>query len=180
MRIRSSSLCSVLLPTLALCGIMWGAQNANAQTQNCFDTLAGMPDMTRMVGVLSLSHVGEDLREVGPFTIFAPTDKAIESASPLLRDRVFPREAGGNGAADPVIAPAVVNAHILIGRYTSAALPDGQSVKTKTRAGNVLEVSNKGGKVTLTTAEGISATVVKADVACSNGVIHVIDQVLVR
>ncbi|MBE9604705.1 fasciclin domain-containing protein [Acetobacteraceae bacterium H6797] len=155
------------------------ASSAMAQSKNCLDTLAGMPEMSRFVGVIAASHVGADLREVGPFTILAPTNAAIEAAPPFLVDRLFPKESDGR-TADPVLAPAAVNAHILAGRYTSTAVSVGQSVQTRTRAGNLIEVSNQNGAVTIAAAGAGEAKVVKSDIACSNGVIHVIDHVLVR
>jgi uncharacterized surface protein with fasciclin (FAS1) repeats len=66
------------------------------------------------------------------------------------------------------------------GRCTSAAQEPGATVTTRSRAGNTITISNVGGKVTLTMAGGITAKVVRSDILCSNGVIHIIDHSLVR
>lgn len=92
----------------------------------------------------------------------------------------FPTTSSGDSSADPVLAPAAVNAHILEGRYTSAALEPGLSMAARTRAGNTIQVTNVDGKVTLRAGNGAVATVLRVDVPCSNGVIHIIDQSLVR
>lgn len=156
-----------------------GAQGAMAQNANCIDTLAGLQDASRFVGVASRVHVAQDLREAGPFTIFVPTNAAIDAVRPALLPILFPGTGEGGVSADPVLAPAAVNAHILPGRYTSAALEPGATVTARSRAGTPITLSNAGGKVTLT-AHGVTATVVRSDILCSNGVIHMIDRSLVR
>jgi uncharacterized surface protein with fasciclin (FAS1) repeats len=151
-----------------------------AQNRNCIDTIAGLQGTTRFVGVASRTHVAEDLRQVGPFTVFVPTDAAIARVAPGLVNVIFPDDRGGSGAADPVLGPAVVNMHILEGRYTSSALKPGETVTTRTRAGTQVTVSNTNGTFTLTAPGGVTATVVDGDKLCSNGVVHIIDQALVR
>lgn len=160
----------------ALAGL---ASNAQAQNKNCVDTLMGLDGGSRFAGVLALTHVAEDIKGAGYFTIFAPTDAAIGAAS-FLADRIFPMQSGSQRQPDPVLGPAAVNAHILDGRYTSASLKPGETVTTRTRAGNQITVTNQEGKVTITGYGGATATVVRADIPCANGVIHVIDHVLIR
>ncbi|MBC9177665.1 fasciclin domain-containing protein [Pseudoroseomonas ludipueritiae] len=153
---------------------------AQAQNRNCIDTIAGLEGATRFVTVATRTHVAQDLREVGPYTIFVPTDAAINRVAPGLTSIVFPDDRGGTGAADPVMGPAVVNTHILEGRYTSSALKPGETVTTRTRAGTQLTISNDNGTFTITAPNGIKATVIAGDKLCSNGVVHVIDTALVR
>jgi uncharacterized surface protein with fasciclin (FAS1) repeats len=157
-----------------------GATSVQAQNRNCIDTLAGMNDASRFVGVAARSHVVEDLRQVGPFTIFVPTNAAIAAVAPGLVNILFPTGENSGASADPILAPAAVNAHILEGRYTSAALEPGLTMPARTRAGNTIQVSNVDGKVTLRAANGAVANVLRGDIPCSNGVIHIIDQSLVR
>ncbi|WP_439598330.1 fasciclin domain-containing protein [Falsiroseomonas sp.] len=156
-----------------------GAQGAMAQNANCIDTIAGLPEASRFVGVASRVHVAQDLREASLFTVFVPTNAAIDAVRPALVPILFPVSGEGGAAVDPVLGPAAVNAHILQGRFTSAALAPGATVTVPSRAGTPITLSNNGGKVTLT-ANGVTATVVRADIPCANGVIHVIDHSLVR
>ncbi len=156
-----------------------GAQGAMAQSANCIDTMARLQEASRFVGVASRVHVAQDLREAGPFTVFVPTNAAVDAVRPALQPILFPGSGDGGASADPVLGPAAVNAHILEGRYTSAALEPGATVTARSRAGTPITLSNVGGKVTLT-AHGVTATVLRSDILCSNGVIHVIDHSLVR
>jgi uncharacterized surface protein with fasciclin (FAS1) repeats len=165
--------------TLGL-GVALAAGNAAAQNVNCIDTLAGMSGASRFVDVAVRTHVAQDLREVGPFTIFVPTDEAVAKVAPGLASILFPSRASGDASLDSVVGPALVNAHILPGRYTSGALRPGETVTTRTRAGTVLTISNEGGTYVLTAPNGQRAIVTGGDRLCSNGVVHVIDSALVR
>lgn len=177
MTVANSARRLALVATLALAGVM-GAQEARAQSGNCVDTLAGISETSRFVSLVTRTHVAEDIRALGPFTIFAPTNAAIDRVRPILEPILFPSGDGGS-AMDPILAPAAANAHILEGRYTTAAVEPGQTVTTRSRAGNRLTVTNTDGKLTLT-ANGITATVIRANIPCANGIIHIVDQSLVR
>ncbi|MBU8537322.1 fasciclin domain-containing protein [Falsiroseomonas tokyonensis] len=179
MNIRKPLHRAALLMGFAISATLAGTA-AHAQHRNCIDTLAGLGDASRFVGVVNRSHLVADFREVGPFTFFVPTNAAVAAVTPGLVNILFPAGAGGESSADPVLAPAAVNAHILDGRYTSAALEPGMTMPARTRAGNTIQVSNVDGKVTLRTGNGVVATVLRGDIPCSNGVIHIIDQSLVR
>ena len=120
--------------TLGL-GVALAAGAAAAQNVNCIDTLAGMSGAARFVDVAVRTTVAQHLRDVGPFTIFVPTDEAVSRVAPGLANIVFPGRTSGNASVDPVLGPALVNAQILSGRYTSGALKPGETVTTRTRAG---------------------------------------------
>lgn len=179
MNLRNLPHRAALVTALAL-GASLAGTPAQAQNRSCIDTLAGMADTSRFVGVVNRSHLVEDFRQVGPFTFFVPTNAAVGAVAPGLVNVLFPTGTGGESGVDPILAPAAVNAHILEGRYTSAALEPGLTMPARTRAGNTIQVSNVGGKVTLRAGNGAVATVLRGDIPCSNGVIHVIDQSLVR
>jgi uncharacterized surface protein with fasciclin (FAS1) repeats len=156
---------------------------AAAQQRNCIDTLAGMPNYARMIGAVTHSHMVNELRNAQNITIFAPTNQAIEQVSPVLVDRLFPREGSGGGRlADPVLAAAAIQAHIVQGRMPAASLSQG--VRVSTLAGTPLTFSGPGSAGepggSVTAAEGVTARIVQGDIPCSNGVIHGIDRVLIR
>jgi uncharacterized surface protein with fasciclin (FAS1) repeats len=99
----------------------------------------------------------------GPFTVFAPTDEAFEA---------LPK-----GTVENLLKPEnkeklgkVLAYHVLEGKVMAA---DVKTMKAKSANGAELNVKAEGGKVMINDAK-----VVKADVAASNGVIHVIDKVL--
>jgi uncharacterized surface protein with fasciclin (FAS1) repeats len=165
---------------LTLAGLALGAGSAAAENANCIDTLAGMRGAQRFIDVAVRTHVAQDLREAGPFTIFVPSDTAVARATPGLINVIFPDRASGSNSMDPVLGPAVVNAHILPGRYTSSSLQPGETVTMRTRAGTQLTIANEGGTYTLMAPNGQRAVVTSGDALCSNGVIHMIDTALVR
>lgn len=158
------------------------SSGAVAQQRNCIDTLAGMPDYSRMVNAVTHSHMVNDLRTMQNVTIFAPTNRAIDAVSSMVVDRLFPRDpAGGARQADPILATAAIQAHVVQGRMPAAALAQG--VQLTTIAGSQLifagPASGESG-ATITGPGGVSARIVQGDIPCSNGVIHGIDAALVR
>lgn len=155
---------------------------AAAQQRNCIDTLAGMPDYTRMVNAVTHSHMVNDLRNMQNITIFAPTNAAINQVNPQIVDRLFPRDpAGGGRVADPILATAAIQAHVVQGRMPASALAQG--VHLTTVAGSQLTFAGPAAGergATITGPGGVSARIVQGDIPCSNGVIHGIDSALVR
>lgn len=167
------------------------SSGAAAQQRNCADTLAGDPQLSRSTEALLRTGLLENLRLGGPYTVFAVTNQGIARHPEPLGSRFFPESGGGTRGGgpsiDPVGAPAVVNSHIVDGRVTSSELRPGQALRT--RNGTTIEVaSGQGGQVVLRPgpapfsvgAAPEAAQIVQGDIQCSNGVIHKIDDVLVR
>jgi uncharacterized surface protein with fasciclin (FAS1) repeats len=123
-----------------------------------FTTLADLITEADLVATLS----GE-----GPFTVFAPTDAAFEKVPAELLETV---------GADPELLATVLTYHVVSGKVLSSDLTDGQVINTV--QGGTLTVGISGNTVTLTDAVGRTSTVTAADLEASNGVIHVIDTVL--
>lgn len=118
-----------------------------------------------LVAALRRAGLVETLSGSAPFTVFAPTDAAF---SALLAEM-------GISAQELLDSPdlkSILLFHVAAGTTMSSSLKNGQKIKTM--QGNDLLVKIAGGKV-----EVGSSTVTAADVACSNGVIHVVDSVLV-
>ncbi|WP_237216497.1 fasciclin domain-containing protein [Falsiroseomonas oryziterrae] len=140
-----------------------------------------MPEFSRMVGAVTRSHMANDLRFAQNITIFAPTNAAMDSVSPLVADRIFPRDESGVREADPVLAAAAINSHIVPGRIPAAALAEG--LRLVTMAGTPITIGNTPGAergVTVSAGPNVSARVVQRDIPCANGMVHGIDRVLVR
>lgn len=182
MQVRAAAVRSLVLAAgVAVAGALLPA-GAWAQERNCIDTLAGMPDYSRLVGAVTRSHMVSELRNMQNVTIFAPTNQAIDQVNPQLVDRLFPRDqAGGGREADPVLASAAIQAHIVQGRIPASAL--GQGVRLTTMAGTPLTFAGPGGSergAQITAGQNVTARVTQGDIPCSNGVIHGIDTVLIR
>ena len=103
-----------------------------------------------------------DLADGGPFTLFAPTDEAFAA---------LPQGTVQGLLDDPPALARVLTYHVVPGRITSAQITSDSEQKTV--EGSVLEIARNGG-VTVN-----DATVIQADVEAENGVIHVIDRVLI-
>lgn len=124
---------------------------------------AGNADFSTLVAAVKAAGLAETLSGKGPFTVFAPTNEAFAK---------LPK-----GAVDDLLKPenkakltAVLTYHVVPGKVMAA---DVKSGKVKTVQGGELEVVVKDGAVTVD-----GAKVIKTDIAGSNGVIHVIDSVV--
>jgi uncharacterized surface protein with fasciclin (FAS1) repeats len=128
------------------------------------DTAVAAGNFKTLAAALTAANLVGTLKGAGPFTVFAPTDEAFAklpagTVESLLKD--IPKLA------------AILTYHVVAGKVMAADVMkmDGQSAKTVNGAD--LKISTKDG-VKLNGA----STVVKTDIACTNGVIHVIDSVL--
>jgi uncharacterized surface protein with fasciclin (FAS1) repeats len=123
-----------------------------AKAAGSFNTLLSALNATDLTGVLE----GE-----GPFTVFAPTDEAFAKIPKADLDALL---------ADKEKLTAVLTYHVVPGKVTAADVAKLDSATTV-----------QGGSITIDSSDGVKvngATVVKADVMASNGVIHVIDTVI--
>ena len=124
---------------------------------------SGNPDFSTLVAALSAAGLVETLQGEGPFTVFAPTDAAFAALPEGLLEKLLLPE---NIAA----LTAILTYHVVPGMVMS----------TDVTAGDVATV--EGSTIAITTDMGVlvnGANVVAVDVAASNGVIHVIDAVIV-
>ena len=135
-----------------------------AQTRDLVDTAAAAGQFKTLGAALTAAGLVETLKGGGPFTVFAPTDEAFAR---------LPK-----GTVEDLLKPenkakliAVLTYHVVPGKVTAADVVKVREAKTV--QGGSLSVNASGGKVTID-----NATVVKADIAASNGVIHVIDRVV--
>ncbi len=128
------------------------------------DIAIGSPDHTTLVAAVTAAGLVETLKGAGPFTVFAPTNAAFAALPAGTVD----------GLLKPESKAALTNVltyHVVAGAVKAADLTDGQKVKTL--QGGELTVSIKDGKVMIN-----GANVTAADLTGSNGVVHVIDAVM--
>lgn len=128
------------------------------------DIAIGSPDHTTLVAALQAADLVETLKGEGPFTVFAPTNAAFEALPAGTVEGLLKPEAKAD-------LSAILTYHVVAGNVMSSDLSDGQMITTLN--GKQLKVSIKDGKVMIG-----GSTVVAADLAGSNGVVHVIDTVL--
>ena len=128
------------------------------------DIAVGSPVHTTLVAAITAAELVETLSGDGPFTIFAPTNATFEAlpegtVASLLKPEMKDQLTG------------VLTYHVVAGNVMAADLSDGQIVKTLN--GQELTISIKDGKVMIN-----GANVTAADLEGSNGVVHIIDAVL--
>lgn len=146
------------------------------KTKDIIDNAVNSKDHTTLVTAVKAAGLVETLKGAGPFTVFAPTNAAFEK---------LPK-----GAVEGLLTPnsketlkKVLTYHVVAGKQDAAAITkaitDGGGKATfKTVAGGSLTAASEGGSVVLTDEKGGKSKVTTADVIQSNGVIHVVDSVL--
>ena len=125
---------------------------------------SGNADLSTLVAALKAGDLVTTLEGTGPYPVFAPTDAAFADIQSTVDTLLEP----GNKTD----LQQVLTYHVVPGTYTAADLKDGQ--KLKTVEGQDLTVSIKDGVVKVN-----DATVEATDITASNGVVHVINKVLV-
>jgi len=125
------------------------------------DTAARTPQLSTLSKLINDAGLADTLRGAGPFTVFAPSDEAFKAVSAKTLAEL---------AADKELLKSVLSFHVLPGKVMAADVKNGN---VKTVQGANLAVSRAG---TFVTVE--DAVVQQADVPATNGVIHIIDKVL--
>jgi uncharacterized surface protein with fasciclin (FAS1) repeats len=147
---------------------------ANATT--IVDVAAGNENFSTLVAAVKAAGLVETLSGDGPFTVFAPTNEAFAKLPAGTVDNLLKPE-------NVEKLKGLLTYHVVAGKFDAAAVTaaitagNGKYTVTTVQGGKI-DLSLKDGKVVLTDANGKSATVVMADVAASNGVIHAIDSVV--
>ena len=128
------------------------------------DTAVGAKSFGTLVAAAKAAGLVKTLKGKGPFTVFAPTDEAFKK---------LPK-----GTVESLLKPenkkklaAILTYHVVAGKVTAADVV--KLKKAKTVQGSPVKISVKDDKVMINKAK-----VVKTDIHCSNGVIHVIDAVI--
>jgi uncharacterized surface protein with fasciclin (FAS1) repeats len=132
--------------------------------KNIVETAIASPDHTTLVTAVKAAGLVETLSGAGPFTVFAPTNAAFAKLPAGTVESLIKPESKAK-------LSGILTYHVVAGAVKAADLKDGQKIKTV--QGEELTVSIKDGKVAIN-----GANVTAADLASSNGVIHVIDAVL--
>lgn len=140
------------------------------------DGAAASADHTTLVAAVTAAGLVDTLKGSGPFTVFAPTDAAFAELPAGTVESLLRPE-------NKATLTKVLTYHVVAGDISSTELVKmigdaGGSVAISTVAGGKLTAKLEGGKVLLFDEKGGSATVTTADLDQSNGVIHVIDSVV--
>ena len=145
-------------------------------TKDIIDNAVNSKDHTTLVAAVKAAGLVETLKGPGPFTVFAPTNAAFAALPAGTVDTLLKPENKG-------MLTNILTYHVVAGKVDAASLGkmimDGKGMATfKTVSGGTLTAKMSGSKAMIMDEKGGAATVTIADVVQSNGVIHVIDKVL--
>ena len=155
----------ILIATAFAAALALPINNASAgEGKTIVGVAAGASQFNTLVAAVKAAGLVDTLNGAGPFTVFAPTDEAFAKLPA--------------GTVETLLKPenkqklvAILTYHVLAGKVMAA---DVKTMAAKTVNGKEASIKVDGGKVTIG-----AANVVKTDIAASNGVIHVIDAVLI-
>ena len=152
---------TVLTALTALC-LALGSVSAQAQTKDIVDTAISAGTFKTLATALKAADLVDTLKGPGPFTVFAPTDEAFAKLPAGTLDSLL---------KDPAKLKSILLYHVVAGKIMAK---DVVTVKTaKSVQGSAIPITVSGGKVMAD-----KANVVKTDIVAANGVIHVIDAVM--
>jgi uncharacterized surface protein with fasciclin (FAS1) repeats len=152
----------LLVPAVAVALAAGSASAGEAAKRDLVDTAQAAGSFSTLVTALQQAGLVETLRGEGPFTVFAPTDEAFAKIPKSQLDALL---------ADKEQLTRVLTYHVVPGKVTAADVT--RLDEAKTVEGGSLDVETSDAGVTVD-----GARVVKTDVMASNGVIHVIDTVV--
>lgn len=139
------------------------------------ETAIASPQHKTLVAAVTAADLGTTLSAAGPFTVFAPTDAAFAALPAGTLDTLLKPE--NKTQLQGLLAYHVVPGKVKAAELISLIKSNGGAARLKTVAGGELVARVVDGKVILTDAAGGTATVIAADIAASNGVIHATDAV---
>ena len=151
-----------ILAGIAIAGMV--GTSLQAQGKDIVDTAVGAGQFKTLAAALKAAGLIETLKGAGPFTVFAPTDEAFAKLPKGTVEELLKPE-------NKAKLTAILTYHVVAGKVMAADVV--KMKEGKTVQGGSVKVNATGGKVMID-----NSTVVKADIAASNGVIHVIDTVL--
>jgi uncharacterized surface protein with fasciclin (FAS1) repeats len=163
---------SIALTLFAAVSIVF---SASAQ-KTVVDVAVGSSDHTTLVAALQAADLVTTLQSAGPFTVFAPTNAAIDKLPQGTVETLLKAE-------NKATLAKILTYHVVAGNFNAAAVVKAitaakGSLSLTTVSGGILIASLKDGKVILTDENGGVATVIVTDLTANNGVIHVIDTVV--
>lgn len=138
--------------------------SVKSQSKDIVDLAAGNDNLKTLVAAVKAGGLVDVLKSDGPFTVFAPTDQAFAALPEGTLESLLKPENKDQLAS-------ILKYHVVAGKVKSSDLSNGQ--KAATVQGEKVGVSIKNGKVKIDDAQ-----VVMADVEAKNGIVHVIDKVI--
>lgn len=144
--------------------VLTSASYAQSSTKDIVDTAVGADNFKTLVAAVKAAELVDVLKGDGPFTVFAPTDEAFKKVpAEALQSLLKPENKSK--------LQGILKFHVVSGKVMAADVV--KLSKAKTVQGQEVKIEVKGDTVMVN-----GAKVIKTDIACKNGVIHVIDTVI--
>ena len=164
MKSRVTRIASTAAVALTVVGLAIGSHPARAADQDIVDTAVDAGQFTTLAAALKAADLVDTLKGPGPFTVFAPTDEAFAKLPAGTVDDLLKPE-------NKAKLTAILTYHVVPGAVTAEQVTKLDDAKTVN--GAMVKIQTGDGKVMIN-----DATVVTPDIGASNGVIHVIDKVI--
>ncbi len=177
----------IIIAAFALAAIAFAPKTSDAQTKmvggaamyptkNIVENAVNSKDHTTLVAAVKAAGLVETLESAGPFTVFAPTNEAFDKLPAGTVDNLVKPE-------NKATLTKILTYHVVAGKMSSAELwskvkAGNGKAELKTVQGGTLTVMAKGKKLYLVDEKGGKSWITIADVNQSNGVIHVVNAVL--
>ncbi len=165
------------IAALAAAAVLTTAGTASAasdpaprQAGTIVEVASSNPQFSTLVSLIKQAGLVKALSGKGPFTVMAPTNAAFRKVPKATLDAL---------GKDKAALQAVLKYHVVSGKVMAADVVTLNGKKVKTLEGSRWTVRVNDGKVSIRTNSGGTANVTKTDIEASNGVIHVINQVLI-
>jgi len=173
---------ALIAAALAIAAVPAAAKNpmvggaAMYPTKNIVANAVNSKDHTTLVAAVKAAGLVETLSSKGPFTVFAPTNRAFAKLPAGTVETLVKPE--NKGTLTTILTYHVVPGRITAGQITALAARNKGVARLKTVQGGTLKFSKHGKGWMITDAKGGTAMITIANVMQSNGVIHVVDTVL--
>jgi uncharacterized surface protein with fasciclin (FAS1) repeats len=161
---RVTGIASVAAVVLTVVGLAIGGTFARASSQDIVETAVGAGQFKTLAAALTAADLVETLKSPGPFTVFAPTDEAFAKLPAGTVENLLKPE-------NKAKLTAILTYHVVPGAVKAEQVTKLDEAKTVN--GAMVKVSTDHGKVMINDAQ-----VVTPDIETSNGIIHVIDRVI--
>ena len=155
----------ILILSSMLVTLLSGFALAGGHKHDIVDTAIKAGSFNTLVAAVQAAELVETLKSKGPFTVFAPTDEAFSQLDKATLESLLKPE-----NKDQLVA--ILTYHVVAGKVMSTDITD--NMQPSTVNGSTINIKLNNGKVMIN-----DATVITADVDTDNGVIHVIDKVLI-
>lgn len=172
----AASLALVASTPLLAADMEKGMADSAMSSGTVVDGAVASADHTTLVAAVRAAGLVETLSGAGPFTVFAPTNDAFDALPAGTVDTLLKPES--KATLTSVLTYHVVAGNMMASDLAAAAEKNGGMATLTTVQGATLTVSGMGGKWYVTDAKGGKAQITAADIKQSNGVIHVVDKVL--